>query len=47
MKRPSSDRRHGFLHDLKWIVILWCVGVGATALLTLPFHFLVAAMMRK
>lgn len=47
MKRKPSDRRHGFLHDLKWMAILWCVGFGATVLLTLPFHFLVTAMMRK
>ncbi len=47
MKRQPSDRRHGFLHDLKWIIILWCVGVGATAILVLPFHLLVAQMMRK
>lgn len=47
MKREPSDRRHNFLHDLKWMLILWCLGFGATALLVLPFHFLVMAMMRK
>ncbi|SDH68196.1 hypothetical protein SAMN05216466_11242 [Paraburkholderia phenazinium] len=47
MKPEPSDRRHGFLHSLKWMVILWCLGVGATVLLTLPFHFLIAEMMRK
>jgi hypothetical protein len=47
MKRQPSDRRHGFLNDLKWMVVLWCAGVGAAALLTLPFHLLISAMMRK
>ncbi|HKT96280.1 MAG TPA: hypothetical protein VJS30_07065 [Paraburkholderia sp.] len=47
MKRERTDRRRGFLHDLKWMVILWCVGFGATVLLTLPFHYIVQAMMHK
>ncbi|MFX1766974.1 hypothetical protein PWP93_31205 [Paraburkholderia sp. A1RI-2L] len=47
MTREHKDRRHPLLRDLKWTVILWCVGFGATALLTLPFHFLVVAMMKK
>jgi hypothetical protein len=47
MKRDSRDRRQRFMHDLKWIAILWCVGFGATVLLTLPFHFLVMAMINK
>jgi hypothetical protein len=46
MKREPSDRRPGFLRNLKWMVILWCVGVGATLLLALPFHLMVKAMMR-
>ncbi|POR46716.1 hypothetical protein B0G62_12232 [Paraburkholderia eburnea] len=44
--QPQPQRR-GFLHNLKWMFILWCVGFGATVLLTLPFHFLVEAMMHK
>lgn len=47
MKGESSSRRMGFLSDLKWMLILWCVGVGATALLVLPIRLLIAAMMRK
>jgi hypothetical protein len=47
IKREPASRHHRFLHDLKWIAILWCVGFGATMLLTLPIHFLVMAMMRK
>lgn len=42
-----NPQRRGFLHNLKWMFILWCVGFGATVLLTLPFHFLVEAMMGK
>lgn len=45
--RKPRNRPHPFLHDLKWTAILWCAGFGATALLALPFHFLVMAMMRK
>jgi hypothetical protein len=44
---PAGPQRRGFLHNLKWMFILWCVGFGATVLLTLPFHFLVEAMMHK
>jgi hypothetical protein len=47
MEREPTVRRRGLLHDLKWIAILWCVGVGAAVLLTLPFHILVTAMMHK
>jgi hypothetical protein len=47
MKRESRNRRQRFLHDLKWIAILWGIGFGATVLLTLPFHFLVMAMIHK
>ncbi len=47
MKRERTGQHRGFLHDLKWIIILWCVGFGATVLLTLPFHFIVHAMMHK
>jgi hypothetical protein len=47
IKREPASRRHRFLHDLKWIAILWCVGFGATVLLTLPIHYLVMAMIRK
>ncbi|MBB2931570.1 hypothetical protein [Paraburkholderia silvatlantica] len=47
MTREPRNRRHRFLNDLKWIAVLWCVGFGATVLLTLPFHFLVMAMMKK
>lgn len=47
MASQPAERRRGFLHDLKWMIILWCVGFGATALLTLPFHFIVQAMMHK
>jgi hypothetical protein len=43
----AGPQRRGFLHNLKWMFILWCVGFGATVLLTLPFHFLVEAMMHK
>ncbi len=47
MKRESSSRRTGFLSDLKWMVILWCLGVGATGLLVLPIRLLIAAAMSK
>ncbi|SMG58868.1 hypothetical protein [Paraburkholderia susongensis] len=47
IKREPANRQHRFLHDLKWIAILWCVGFGGTALLALPIHFLVMEMMRK
>lgn len=47
MKREPSNRRPGFLHDLKWMLILWCCGVGAAVLLVLPFHVLIKAMMRQ
>lgn len=47
MKSERTGQHRGFLHDLKWIIILWCVGFGATVLLTLPFHFIVHAMMHK
>ncbi|MBN3856331.1 hypothetical protein G3N59_23415 [Paraburkholderia sp. Ac-20340] len=47
MAQQPTDQRKGFLHNLKWMFILWCVGFGATVLLTLPFHFLVEAMMKK
>ncbi|MFP6561673.1 hypothetical protein WJ542_25695 [Paraburkholderia sp. B3] len=47
MKREPTERGRGFLHDLKWIAILWCVGVGGALLLTLPFHLLVTAMIHK
>lgn len=47
MKKESSRRRTGFLTDLKWMLILWFLGVGATALLVLPIRLLIAAMMRK
>ncbi|MDR3099637.1 MAG: hypothetical protein LBV73_21540 [Paraburkholderia sp.] len=47
MKRDRTNRRRGFLHDVKWTIILWCVGVGAAVLLVLPFHFIVMAMMHK
>lgn len=47
MKRERTNRGRGFLNDVKWIIILWCVGFGATVLLTLPFHFIVHAMMHK
>ena len=47
IERPPANRRHRFLHDLKWIAILWCVGFGGAVLLTLPLHFLVMSMMHK
>jgi hypothetical protein len=47
MAQQPTGQRKGFLHNLKWMFILWCVGFGATVLLTLPFHFLVEAMMKK
>jgi hypothetical protein len=47
IERESASRRRRFLHDLKWTAILWCVGFGGAVLLTLPFHFLVKAMMRN
>lgn len=47
MKQEPSSRRTRFLSDLKWMAILWCLGVGATALLVLPIRLLIAAMMRK
>jgi hypothetical protein len=47
MKHERTRRRRGFLHDLKWLVILWCLGVGAAALLTLPLHMLVTLAMRR
>lgn len=46
MKQETSSRRTGFLSDLKWMVILWCLGVGATVLLVLPIRLLIAVMMR-
>lgn len=47
MKHESTRPRRSFLHNLKWVVILWCLGVGATALLTLPLHILVTLAMRR
>lgn len=47
MEQGTSSRRRGLLSDLKWMVILWCLGVGATALLVLPIRLLIAAMMKK
>ena len=47
MKRNRASRRYRLLRDLKWIAILWCAGFGGAVLLTLPFHLLVMAMMRK
>ncbi|SAK62679.1 hypothetical protein AWB83_02531 [Caballeronia ptereochthonis] len=47
MKKEPSSRLTGFLSDLKWMLILWLLGVGATALLVLPIRVLIAAMMRK
>lgn len=47
MKPERTNPRRGFLHNLKWMIILWCVGVGATVLLVLPFHLIVTAMMHK
>lgn len=46
--KPDDIRqRRGFVHNLKWLVVLWCVGVGAAWLLALPFHLLVTLAMRK
>jgi len=47
MKNESTTQRRGFLHNLKWVVILWCLGVGAVVLLTLPLHMLVTLAMHK
>lgn len=47
MKPESTRQRRGFLHDLKWVAVLWCVGVGAAVLLTLPLHMLVTFAMRR
>lgn len=41
MENESTRPRRTFLYNLKWVVILWCLGVGATVLLTLPLHILV------
>jgi hypothetical protein len=42
MTQPPADpvpRSLGY--RVKWLVILWCAGFGATFLLVLPFHLLV------
>lgn len=43
----SATRRRGWMRNLKWVFMLWCVGVGAAVLLALPFHLLVALAMRR
>jgi hypothetical protein len=46
MRRRRLSQKHSLLQDLKWMAILWCVGVGAAMLLALPFHLMVAALTR-
>ncbi|SAK76667.1 hypothetical protein AWB75_04406 [Caballeronia catudaia] len=45
--KESPSRRTGFLTDLKWMLILWLLGIGAVTLLVLPVRLLIAAIMRK
>ena len=46
---PAEGARGGRnvrLRRAGWFVLLWCFGVAATALLALPFHWLVVSAIR-
>jgi hypothetical protein len=47
-RRPEVERegRHAQLKRVAWFVLLWCFGVAGTALLALPFHWLVVSAIR-
>jgi hypothetical protein len=38
---PVKHPQHSLGYRIKWLVILWCAGFGATFLVVLPFHLLV------
>ena len=47
---PRAEADHGGhrarLKRVAWFVLLWCFGVAGTALLALPFHWLVVSAIR-
>jgi hypothetical protein len=44
-RAPDADRA-ARLKRVGWFVLLWCCGVAGTALLALPFHWLVVSAIR-